>query len=194
MGNMARDRSSTVALAAVLALAPSRALPQTAPPQPNPGGTEQAQSSLVQAIRVAEQQTGGRARKAEMEREQGVDAFEIKTVARDTSATVIVDMASGKVLRIEGPGFLGSLFEREDQREDQADLARLEASPMKLVDAIAAAESETGGRAVTASMKSQYGQTLFEVGVVKDLIPNKVMVDPASGKVVAVPRRHDRED
>jgi uncharacterized membrane protein YkoI len=129
-----------------------------------------------------------------MEREQGVDAFEIKTVAKGKSATVLVDPASGKVLRVQGPGFLGSLFDREDQREDQADLARLEASPMKLVDAIAAAERETGGRAVSASMRSHYGQTLFTISVVKELSLTKVLVDPASGKVVAAPPRHKSKD
>jgi uncharacterized membrane protein YkoI len=183
----------SVTLAAVLALVGTATFAQTAPQQK---GTAVQQSSLVQAIRVAEQETGGRARKAEMERESGVDAYEIKTVAKDKSAKVLVDPASGKVVRVEGPGFfdaIANVFDRDDRREDQAALARLEALPMTLAAAITAAERETGGRAVKASLKNQYGQTLFEVGVVKDLIPHKVLVDPVSGKVAAVAQRKGKD-
>ena len=184
-----------VALAAVLALVGTATFAQTAPQQKGTA-VQQSPSSLVQAIRVAEQESGGRARKAEMERERGVDAYEIKTVAKDKSVKVLVDPASGKVVRVEGPGFfdaIANLFDSDDRREDQAALAQLEASPMTLAAAIAAAERETGGRAVKASLKSQYGQTLFEVGVVKDLVPHKFVVDPASGKVAAVAQRKGKD-
>jgi uncharacterized membrane protein YkoI len=193
---MARDKSSPVALGAVLALVGTVAFAQTAPQQPNRNTAEQSQASLAQAIRVAEQETGGRARKAEMERDRGVDAYEIKTVAKDRSAKVLVHPASGKVVRVVGRGFLGSignLFDRDDRREDEAALALLEASPMTLEAAIAAAERETGGRAVEASVKSQYGQTLFEVGVVKDFLLRMVKVDAASGKVVTVAQRKHKD-
>ena len=184
-----------VTLAAALALVGTATFAQTAP-QKKGTAVQQSSSSLVQAIRVAEQETGGRARKAEMERERGVDAYEIKTVAKDKSAKVLIEPASGKVIRVEGPGFfdaIANLFDSDDLREDQAAFAQLEASPMTLVAAIAAAERETGGRAVKASLKSQYGQTLFEVGVVKDLISHKVVVDPASGKVAAVAQRKGKD-
>ena len=121
-----------------------------------------------------------------------MDVYEIKTVAKDKSATVLVDLNSGKVVRVEGAGFLSGVFDREDRREDQAELTRLEGVSMTLVDAIDAAERETGGRAIEGSLRSQYGQTLFQVRVVKDLVPQKVMIDPASGKVVTVaPREHN---
>jgi uncharacterized membrane protein YkoI len=191
---MERGRRSFLALAAALALGSANALTQSASQAPASAAAEPSQGSLVQAIRAAEQETGGRARKAEMERDRGIDAYEIKTVSRDRSAKVFVELASGKVLRVEGPGFLGSLFDREDRQQDQAELARLEASRMSLVDAIAAAERESGGRAVEASLKSRYGQTLFEVGVVKDLVLHKVLVDPANGKAIAVPRRTNRDE
>lgn len=186
-----------VTLSVFLSLIGTAALAQTAPQQ-NGAAVQQSSSSLVQAIRVAEQETGGRARKAEMERERGVDAYEIKTVGKDKSVKVLVEPASGKVMRVEGPGFfdaITNLFDGDDRREDQAALAQLEASPMTLGAAIAAAERETGGRAVKASLKSRYGQTLFEVGVVKDLVPHKVMVDPANGKVAVVQRKgKDKDD
>ena len=156
------------------------------------GGT-----SLAQAVRVAEKQTGGRARKAEMETERGIDVYEIKTVSKEGSTKVHVDPASGNVVRVNTPGIVAAVagvFDRDDQREDQAALARLEASSMSLADAIDAAQKETGGRALKAAVKSRYGATLFEVKVVKDLTLQKVMLDPATGKVVTVPSQEKRKD
>src|SRR2546427_3940844 len=108
----------------------------------------QPQTSLAQAVRVAEQQTGGRARKAEMERNRGAYVYEIKTVSKEKSAKVLVDPASGNVVRVDTPGFfssIGDVFDGDDQRKDRAALARLEVSSMTLVGAIEAAESRTGG-------------------------------------------------
>jgi len=156
------------------------------------GGT-----SLAQAVRVAEKQTGARAREVEMEREAGVHVYEVKTVAKDGSTSVHVDPASGNVLRMNTPGIVATVirvFDRDDHREDQAALARLEASSMSLADAIDAVQKETGGRAVKAAVKSQYGSTLFEVKVLKDLTLQKVMVDPATAKVVTVPSQGKRKD
>lgn len=179
-----------------MALVGTATFAQTAPQQKGTA-VQQSPSSLIQAIRVAEQETGGRARKAEMENEDGVAAYEIKTVAKDKSAKVLVDQASGKVVRVDQPGFfdaIANLFDSDDRRKEQAALSQLNASQMTLAAAIAAAERETGGRAVKASLKSQYGQTLFEVRVVRDFIPHKVFVDPASGKVAAIPQRKDKDD
>ena len=53
---------------------------------------------------------------------------------------------------------------------------------------------ETGGRAVKAALKSQSGSTLFEVSVIKDWTPHRVVVDPATGKVVTVPAAGKRKD
>ena len=155
------------------------------------------QTSLAHAVRIAEQQTGGRARKAEIERERGIDVYEIQTVSKERSAKVLVDPASGKVLRVDTPGFvssIASLFDRDDQRKDQATFARLEASSMTLAGAIDAAEKETAGRAVKAALKSQYGSMLFEVSVVKDWTTHKVLVDPATAKVVPAPAHGKRKD
>jgi uncharacterized membrane protein YkoI len=155
------------------------------------------QTSLAQAVRVAEQQTGGRARKAEMERERGVYVYEVKTVSKDGTSRALVDPASGNVLRVDAPGFIssiGNVFDRDDQREDQAALAQLEASSMTLLGAIEAAEKATGGRAVKAGLRSHYGSALFEVKVVKDLATQKVLVDPATAKVVTVPQGNRKDD
>jgi uncharacterized membrane protein YkoI len=156
---------------------------------------QQVPSSLAQAIRTAERQTGERAREIELERDRGIEVYEIKTVSRDKSSLVLIDPASGNVVDVGTSGFLssiGNIFEREDEQEDQADFARLEAVSMTLADAVETAEKETGGRAVEASVGSQYSATLFHVRVVKDFIAQRVMVDPSTGKVITVPRR-DRD-
>ena len=173
---------------------------QAPPPQPArpPGGAPPpAQISLAQAVRSAEKETGGRGRKAELEREKGIYVYEIKTIAMDRSAKVLIDPPSGNVVRVDTPGIIsaiGNVFDRDDQRKDQAALARLEASSMTLAGAIESAEKETGGRAIKAALRDRYGATLFEVRVVKDWIAHQVLVDPATGKVVTVPAPAKRKD
>jgi uncharacterized membrane protein YkoI len=165
--------------------------------QPRPQAPAVVATSLTQAVEMAEQQTGGRARKAELETEHGGNAYEIKTVAPGKSAKVLVDPASGKVLSVSGPGFLESIanvFDREDQREDEDALRRLQGLPMTLAGAITAAERETGGRAVEATLESRHGATLFEVTLVKDLAQQEVLVDPAAGKVVPKPPQRNGKD
>ena len=157
----------------------------------NATAQDSAKPTLAQAVRAAEQRTNGHARKVEMENENGIDVYEIKTVSKGKSASVLVDLVSGKILRVQGQGFMSGVIEREDLEEDRADLARLEASSMKLAGAIDAAEQETGGRAVEAEMQNRYGSTLFEVHVVKDWVKQKVLIDPATAKVIPVPPETD---
>jgi uncharacterized membrane protein YkoI len=185
----------TFAVLEAMTLVAQAAAQQSLPPAGGSG--QQAPTSLAQAVRAAERQTGGRARKAEMERERGIDVYEVKTVSRDGSAKVLVDPTAGNVLRVDTPGFVSSIanvFDRDDRRKDQAAFAQLEASAMTLASAIDAAQKETGGRAVNAALQSQYGSTVFEVTVVKDLTTRKVLVDAATAKVVPLPSPGPRKD
>lgn len=185
-----------IAVGAVALLDATIFVGQPAAQQPGPavgGGALQAQTSLAQAIRVAEQQTGGRAKKAELERDRGVYMYEIKTVSKDGSAKVVIDPASGNVVRTATPWFPGVL-DRDDQRKDQAAFARLSATSMTLTGAIDAAEKATGGRAVQAELKSRYGATLFEVKVLKDWVTQKILVDPATARAVTVSQHGDHDD
>jgi uncharacterized membrane protein YkoI len=166
------------------------------PAQPMGGNGLQAQTSLAQAVRVAEQRTGERARRAETEPERGGYVYEIETVSKDRWAEVLVDPASGTVLRVS-PGFVSSIaniFDSDIQRKDHAALARLDPSSMSLADAIDAAQQETGGGAVKAAVRGQHGATLFEVRVIKDWTMRKVLVNPVTAKVVVVPVPGQRVD
>lgn len=189
-------RKSVAAATAVgMVLAAHISLAQTTPqPQAQATPQPQAQTNLAQAVRAAEQRSGGRAKKVEMESNKGVEVYEIKTVSKDKSASVMIDPISGNVVRVDGSGFLSSVFDKEDQQEDRAALARLEASSLTLAGAIETAEKEIGGRAIEAAMKSRYGSTLFEVRVVKDWTMQKVWVDPVTAKVIALPPRTDHSD
>jgi uncharacterized membrane protein YkoI len=175
-------------LAAQAALAQTSPQPQTTP-QTQATPQTQVPTSLAQAVRAAEQRSGGRARKVEMETNKGVEVYEIKTVSKDKSTKVMIDPTTGNIVRVDGSGFL--FFDGDDKQEDQADLARLEASPLTLAAAIEMAEKETSARAIEAAMMSMYGSTLFEVRVVKDWTMHKVWVDPSTSKVTPVPQEHD---
>jgi len=60
-----------------------------------------AKISVVQAIATAEQQTGGRAMKIDVEKKNGAYLYEVKTVSKDRVVEVFVDPVSGQVIRAE---------------------------------------------------------------------------------------------
>jgi uncharacterized membrane protein YkoI len=148
-----------------------------------------AKTSIVQAIAAAEQQAGGRAMKAGVTEDNGKYVYEIKTATKDKLSEVFVDPATGKVVRADDEGAIERLFEREDQNE----LAKLAASPTTLASAVSTAEQNLGGTAVEAGIDQEDGATIFEVEVAKDNAVHKVMVDPTTGKVVAVKAAEDNE-
>ena len=175
----------------------AQAAPQT--PQASDSGVTQPSTTLAQAVRSAEQRTNGRAGKVELEREDGVYVYEVKTFSKDGTADVFVDFATGNVDRVRSRGFLarvGDAIDSEDRREDEALLKALEASSITLSEAIDAAESDTGGKAVKAKMKDRYGSVFFEVALIVDGSKQRVEVDTATANVVAVsaPKDHDGDD
>lgn len=172
------------------------AIAQTAPqaPQGPARDVTRPSTTLAQAVRLAEQRTNGRARKVELERDDGAYVYEVKTVSDEGTAKVIVDYASGNVDRVKGRGFvnrISDLFDRDDRREEEAALKALEASSVTLAQAVEAAETATGGRAVKAKMKDRYGTMLFEVGLLVEGAMRRVEVDAATGKAVTVRARDD---
>ena len=131
-----------------------------------------AKPSISQAIAAAEKQTGGRAMKADVEHEKGAYLYEIKTVSKEKVSEVFVDPASGKITRTDDEGFIAKIF----HKEDQAEFAKLAASPVTLATAVATAEKETGCKAVEAAFENEDGKMLFEVEIAKDKAVHKVMI------------------
>jgi uncharacterized membrane protein YkoI len=59
-----------------------------------------AKTSLTQAIAAAEQQTGGKAIDTGLENQDGTMAFEVKVAKGSTVQKVLIDLDSGKVIKV----------------------------------------------------------------------------------------------
>lgn len=148
-----------------------------------------AKTSIAQAITAAEQKTGGRAMKVEIEREKGNYVYEIKTVSNDKIVKAFVDPTSGKVTGTEDEGLIAKIFDRDDRDE----VAKMAASPTTLAAAITAAEQHVGGKAIEARFEAEDGKPLFRVEVAKDSTVHKVTIDAANGKVLTVATKDEDE-
>jgi uncharacterized membrane protein YkoI len=141
-----------------------------------------AEVTAGQAIAAAEKNTGGRALEVGLEDENGGVLYEVKTITQDKVVEAFIDPATGQVIRTKEEGLVARMFDQEDK----AELARLAQSPTDLAAAIAAAEQETGGKALEAAHEDENGHAIFEVEVVKDNVVQQVKVDGATGKVMKV--------
>ena len=99
------------------------------------------------------------------------------------------------VLGVLAIGGASAALARESHQTDEA--AIYEQVKLTLGDAIAAAERQTGGRAVEAKLENEHGVVAFEVEVMKDRAFQKVVIDAKSGQIVkagAAGRGDDEED
>jgi hypothetical protein len=78
----------------------------------------------------------------------------------------------------------GSLLGPRAGLADTNDAAVMTNAKITLPQAIAAAENQTGGRAIGTGIEDQDGTIYLEVQVVKGNERQKVLVDPQSGQVV----------
>lgn len=182
---MFRTRLVPATMAAIIVLGAASAANASSGEKENAGEISavlSAKTSISQAIKTAEQKTGGRAMKADLEHEHGNYAYEIKTVTKDKVTNIFVDPASGKITRTDDEGLIAKIFDEEDQSE----FRKLAAASVTLGTAVTTAEKNTGGRAVEANFENEDGKTRFEVEVAKDKAMHKVVIDAASGKVIKV--------
>jgi uncharacterized membrane protein YkoI len=170
--------------------------------QPSTSSVKRSHATLAEAVRLAEQRTQGRAQKVELDRDNGIYYYKVKTVAEDGSAKVYVDFKTGNVDRIDTRGFfdrVGDMFDSDDRRKNEALLRALKATQVTLSEAIDAAEKDTGGRAIKATQKDRYGTMYFQVSLIVGQTKQQVEVDAATAtaKVVAVSaskKKHDDDD
>lgn len=195
---MSLSRFAAIAVAAVVVLAGAGHAPAVADEKGHVQKKAEvvaSQTSLAQAIAAAEQQTGGRAATIKLRQRDGAYLYRVKTVTNDRAVAVIVDAKTGKVVRTREPGVM-TRFVRFFDNDDKEDFDRLAASPTTLVAAIAAAEQQTGGKAIEAELEDEHDTARFEIEVAKDNAVQKVVVDPTTGKVLDVGkakrRGHDR--
>lgn len=76
--------------------------------------------------------------------------------------------------------------ERSGETENAQELAAVLNAKTSLAQAIAAAEQETGGKAIDTGLENQDGNMTFEVEVAEGNTVKKVLVDLQTGKVVKI--------
>lgn len=154
------------------------------------GAVLQARTTAAQAIAAAERQTGGRALGIGIAREGTAHVYAVRTLNGDAVATVLVNPATGEVMRTANPGLIERLFDREDRDE----IGMFRSSPTTLAAAIAAAEQNVGGRAVEARFENENGTAIVEVEVVKDNVVHRVKVNAANGQVTAATADNEKQN
>ena len=100
------------------------------------------------------------------------------------------------VLTALGIGSAGAVLARDNDRErhDQREAASLLSAKTSLTQAIAAAESQTQGKALDAGLENEDGSMRYEVRIVKDDATQLVLVAPDTGKVIKVMPADDGDD
>jgi len=92
-------------------------------------------------------------------------------------------------------GTTGTAFASPSEDENAREIAAVLGTKTTLAAAIAAAEQQTGGRAIEASLEDEDGTSLFKVEVARDNAVHKVTLDSATGKVINVTiAKHEDED
>jgi len=150
-------------------------------------------TSLVQAIGVAEQKTGGKAFRIDANRENGSIFYEIKSIKNGKVFITAVDPTSGKVVKSENEGLLGKSFDGEDSGE----LGKFAGSSRTLTQMIKVAEKHLGGTAVEAGFEDENenenngAPPTVTVKVAKGNVVQTVLVDTATNAVMAVRNEED---
>lgn len=140
-----------------------------------------AKTSVIQAISTAERQVGGNAVSINVDHEKGAYLYKVRVVGSEKLSEVFIDPATGNVIRAEDEGAVA-----RTHSEDQAEFTKLAGAGTTLTSAVTTAEQQSGGKAIEAAFGIDNGSLLFEVEVAKDKTMHKVMIDPATGKVVKV--------
>ena len=146
-----------------------------------------AKTSVVQAIKTAEQKTGGRAFEIGLGKEKDAYLYEIRTVSEDKVKEVSIDPVSGDVVKADDEGLIAKILDWEEQGA----LDTLAASLTSLSDAIVVAEENVGGKAVEADFSEDFDDDeesvpTFEIKVLKDNTVHKVFIDSTTGTVLAI--------
>ena len=85
-----------------------------------------------------------------------------------------------------GAGLAGVALAASDAKEasEQQEIAAVTSAKTSLSQAIAAAEQQTGGKAVSAAFEDRDGTKGYEVAIASGSKLQKVLVDPETGNVI----------
>lgn len=138
-----------------------------------------AQTSLGDAVRIAEKSANGKAFEAAMEDEDGRNLYEIAVLSGDKVTEFAIDPATGEILEAEEEGLLADLM------RDDEELAALGETKTDLLSVIATAEQAAGGKAMEAEIDDESAAPAFDVEVAQaDGSVVKVTIDGVTGKVL----------
>ena len=101
------------------------------------------------------------------------------------SGTIPATLAALLCFAITGAAFAANPA-REKEDNDQKAISAIQQAKTSLVQAITAAEQETGGKAIETGIENRDGILAYEITTAKGNTLETVLVDPDSGKVVTV--------
>jgi len=155
--------------------------PEAGPSKADVKAFEQVKVPIRSAISAASKHSGdGKVTEASFYvRKDGRPAYRVKTYQNNEAWEGMIDAQTGEVI---GAGKKTPEFKLDD--EDKAELAGLRLATITLTQAVNAAETGAGGKAIAAGIEQTKGKIVFEVSVVKGGSVRKVVIDPQSGKVI----------
>jgi uncharacterized membrane protein YkoI len=138
-----------------------------------------AKLSVTDAVKTAEKLMGGEVLEASyavLPRRAG-PAYALRTYRKGALWEAKIDANSGQILGTKAMTPSSTL-----DAEDRAEVASLKTSGTSIVQAIRIAERQSNGRAVSADLELVGTGVFWEVIVVADGRPRKLLIDPALAK------------
>ena len=132
---------------------------------------EQAAVSAEQAVRAAAQKVPGQATEVDFKHKNGQSYYEVEIVSGNQKPEVRVDANNGQVL--------DSKVEQDDEKEATPNAA------ISIEQAIAAAQSKTGGKVKEAELENENGQAVYKVETVSGTQEHDVIINAANGQVIS---------
>jgi uncharacterized membrane protein YkoI len=135
-----------------------------------------AKVSLPKAIQAAQEHAGAKAVSAEFETESGKGVYEVEVLKGKDIVKYKVDATTGQVTDA-GKNTFESLFNRVKPED-------IGAAKVTLEQAIGAAETQAGGKAIKAEVERESGRVEYEVDVLVGNDTKRVKIDGVSGQAV----------
>ncbi|MDB5367365.1 MAG: hypothetical protein JWM77_3292, partial [Rhodospirillales bacterium] len=115
-----------------------------------------AKHSLADAVSAAEKAAGGKALEGKFETERGVSKYEVTVVQNGKRDILNVDPTTGQAVKAK---------EKTAGSGDQKEAQTITSAKTGLAQAIAAAEQQSGGKALEASLEKSSSNPVYEVKV-----------------------------
>ncbi len=153
-----------------------------------------AQTSLIQAIKIAEKNNSGKVYSINGKTNKGSLYYEIVGSRNGRTKFIKLDPATGRILSTKTRNLVGRLFNREEDGEMSG---RVKAVHVNLIKAVQTAERRVGGSAIEAHIKESDGPNItILVEVFKNGNVKKVYLDGVSNTIIkaSAPRSRAGED